>query len=194
MTLISRITVVATGALLGLAGCATVTPTSHDTPGWDDRVSEVQDQLIELAPSPAPAESPAAAPDPGGYTTSSPNGVATGFAELVVGECILYPYDEQWNFADIVSVVPCDEPHYGEVYATGELSQSSYSADLATGVADSCVAAFAGFVGGDYWSSSLYYDYTYPSQVGWDDGLRRWTCMVVEGDYENTGSLRNADI
>ena len=174
-----------------LTGCSTPVPV-HDTPGWDDLVRSVRTELESIEPVevPDPVE-PVDPIDPAqGLTLSSPNAVETNLADLVVGECLLYPYDSNRALEDVVQVVPCDEPHYGEVYATGEFADAEYSDEFDGIVATACEERFDDYVGIGYWSSVLYYDYSYVSEYGWQRGLRGWRCYAVEPDYENEGSVR----
>ena len=182
-------TLPALAAAVALAGCSAPEP-EHSTPGWDDLVVGVQSALTSVAPEPVVTES--AGDQTANLTTSSPNAVPMDLTLLVVGQCLLWPYDDAGDLKDVVQVVPCTEPHYGEVYATGLFTETDYSDTLADTVDNACKSDFAAYVGIDYWSSSLYYDYSYPSQAGWDAGSRGWRCYAYEGDDENAGSVRGS--
>jgi len=176
---------------IALSGCSGPAPT-HETPGWDELIEEVHGQLATISPdlAPDPIDS---VPDPvdpyAQLTRSSPNAVLSDLSDVVVGQCFLYPYDEDDELMDVVQVVPCTEPHYGEVYATGQFTQETYSDDFGMRVSAFCEKEFEGYVGIGYQFSELYFDYSYASQYGWDQGLRGWRCYAVEADYENTGSV-----
>jgi hypothetical protein len=156
-------------------------------------IDEVQSELATIEPNPAEPVSPAEPADPAdpyaNLTRTSPNAVATNLSDVTVRQCILVPYDADGNLMDVVQVVPCTEPHYGEVYATGEFTEEQYSEEFDGIVAAACEAEFEDYIGVDYWSSEFWYEYSYTSQYGWDLGLRGWRCYVVEADHENTGSL-----
>lgn len=177
---------------LALAACTGPVPV-HETPGWGDSIAAVQAELATIEPDPTPLDTPEPAEDPAApLTTTSPNAVATAWTDLVVGQCVLWPYDEVGDMSDIVQVVPCEEPHYGELYATGVSGLETYGdAELSAEVDAACEAAFEDYVGVGYWQSAYYFDYTRPTQLGWDSGVRAWRCLVIEADYENSGSLRD---
>ncbi len=177
-----------------LSGCSGPGAPAHSTPGWADLITSVASDLEALQPSPASTEPVTSSPaDPTApLTTSSPNAVPTEFSDLEVGQCLLWPYDASSSLLDLAQVVPCNEPHYGEVYVVGTFPEGDYPADLSSTVADSCVSAFPNYVGIDYWSSIYYYDSSFPSEEGWRSGERGWRCYVIESDHENSGSLRGA--
>jgi hypothetical protein len=182
-------------ALLGatiLAGCSTSSPATHDTPGWDELIASVSSELHALQPSLGTDDG--ATSDPGdpyvALTRSSPNAVSTNFWDLQMGQCLLWPYDEDLALLDLAKVVPCDERHYGEVYAVGTFPDGDYPVNPDKAVETSCVDDFESYVGIDYWSSELYYNSFYPSEEGWQLGNREWQCYVVDVGYENSGSLK----
>lgn len=179
---------VACGGLV-LSACAGSVPT-HETPGWGHLVDEVQSELATIVPEPA---NPADTVDPSdpyaNLTRTSPNAVVTNWEDVARRQCILYPYDDDGNLTETVQVVPCIEPHYGEVYVTGEFTGEVYSGEFDGIVTAACEEAFGDYFGIDYWSSELFYDYSYTSQYGWGMGLRGWRCYAIEADNENSGSL-----
>jgi hypothetical protein len=152
-------------------------------------IEGVRGQLATIAPDPTPSPVVEFSDPYANLTRTSPNAVQTNLHEVTVGQCILYPYDDSGDLMDVVQVVPCTEPHYGEVYATGEFTQDAYSSEFDGIVDAACEEEFEGYVGIDYWSSVLGYDHSYASQADWDQGLRGWRCYAVETDYENTGSV-----
>lgn len=175
-----------------LSGCSISAPV-HETPGWDDLVADVQEDLSLVEPEPLPSPIEYDPVDPYlDLTRSSPNAVETNHEDLTVGQCFLYPYDENENLTEVVQVVPCKEPHYGEVYATGEFTTAAYSDDFDGMVWSACEDEFESYIGIDYWSSNLFIDYSYISELGWEQGLRGWRCYVIEADNENSGSVRGS--
>ncbi len=181
-------------AVAGLSACSASTPApEHETPGWDDLVDRVKSELALIEPEPSHPEIDPDPVDPyADLARSSPNAIETEFADLVVGQCLLVPYDEDQDLMGIVQVVPCDEPHYGEVYATGEFTEEVYSDSFDEVVADACVAEFESYVGIAYEQSIYYFDYSYVSRYGWDLGLRGWRCYITEYDYEGIGSVQGS--
>jgi hypothetical protein len=180
--------------VMGVSACSVASPApEHETPGWGELVEQVQRELDLLEPDPPRYEVDMDPVDPyADLTRSSPNAVDTNLADLVVGQCILIPYDENQDLMDVVQVVPCEEPHYGEVYATGQFTEEEYSDSFDDAVADACVAQFEPYVGITYELSIYYFDYSYVSEYGWDLGMRGWRCYITEYDYEGVGSVRGS--
>jgi len=123
--------------------------------------------------------------------------------DLAIGDCVSSFYATEpdangdYPFQD-PTVVPCSEPHYGEVYAlamiggTGAPDQAifeAHEAQLCEG------PAFADYVGvSDYYESSLYYDVLYPNPDAWKDGGREMVCVVVDESGSTVGSLRDSGL
>lgn len=115
-----------------------------------------------------------------------------------VGECILDPYvgeadaEGNWIFSE-VKVVPCDQLHYGEVYASGQsqLAEFDYDAVLAEAEAY-CAANYEAYVGIPYAESALYYDYWYPTEQSWAAGDRELTCLVTTLAEDSVGSYQGS--
>jgi hypothetical protein len=187
--------VVLVGAMV-LTGCSVSSPATHSTPEWAGLIEEVSAELESLQPSLSTEDVTVPGPDPveplPPVTTSSPNAVATDLANLEVGQCLLWPYDESLSLMEVAQVVPCNEPHYGEVYVVGAFSEADYPDDADAQVAAACETAFTSYVGIDYWSSVYYYDSSYPTESGWQSGSHAWRCYAIEADHENTGSIRGA--
>jgi hypothetical protein len=179
------------GGVMILAACTGPVPV-HETPGWSDSIAAVQQELASIQIETTPIATPEPTGDPGAnLTTTSPNAVPTAWVDLRVGQCVLWPYDAVGDLGDMAQVVPCAEPHYGELYSIGVSALATYvDADLQAEADAACETAFTGYVGMDFWHSIYYYDFTYPTQSGWDNGGREWRCLVIESDNENTGSLR----
>lgn len=179
------------GGVLLLTACVGPVPV-HETPGWNDSIAKVQAELAAIAPE--PDETPGDSEDPTALLTmSSPNAVLTPWVDLLVGQCMLWPWDQEGYPVASVKVVPCDEPHFGEVFVTGESTMTTYSEVLLdVEVDEECELAYEEYVGVDYWDSEYYLSYTYPGEEHWNEGSRGWRCFVYEADHENTGSLRGA--
>jgi hypothetical protein len=120
---------------------------------------------------------------------------------LTVGDCITTFYSEETSedgeflFVD-PTVVPCSEPHYGEVYALAGIggvappSDATFEAhrrQLCEGF------AFEDYVGvSDYYESAIYYDTLYPNDSGWKDGFREMVCVLAEDGGITSGSLKGS--
>lgn len=113
--------------------------------------------------------------------------------DLAVGECFNAPTDLDEELGaepdgaavPALTVVPCEEPHAGEVYAVllhPDAQGSPYPGqqqvlDFGT---QTCVEAFPGFVGIPY-EESVYQVYTFvPDERSWVAGLRTLNCSVAE--------------
>jgi hypothetical protein len=122
---------------------------------------------------------------------------------LTVGDCITSPYSEEelaegnYVFVD-PEVVPCSEPHYGEVYALAGVGGAGRPSDdaFAALYQQLCEGpAFETYVGiSSYWESALYYYVLYPSDLAWKEGGREIVCLLVEEDESTIGSLRGSGL
>lgn len=113
--------------------------------------------------------------------------------DLMVGECFNAPTDlgqdlgaaPEGAAVPALSVVPCGQPHDGEVYAVllhPDAQGSPYPGqqqvlDFGT---QTCVEAFQGFVGIPY-EDSVYQVFTFvPDGPSWAAGLRTLNCSVAD--------------
>ena len=128
---------------------------------------------------------------------------ASYWYDLTIGDCITSMYAEEqpvegeYLFVD-PTVLPCDEVHYGEVYAIAGIggfeppSDATFEAhrqQLCEG------RAFEEYVGvSDYYESSIYYDVLYPNDSAWKDGGREMVCVLYEEDETTLGTLRGSGL
>jgi hypothetical protein len=105
------------------------------------------------------------------------------FSDLEVGECIMLPDDLGGTIRGI-EVADCDDPHDGEVFATGDLdpddSRSFPGLEAAAlEVEQACFDAFEPFVGAAYSDSDLDVVYFFPREMSWrfDSG---YVCVAVD--------------
>ena len=105
------------------------------------------------------------------------------FSDLEIGQCIMLPDDLGGTIRGI-EVADCEEPHDGEVFATGDLdpddSRSFPGLEAAASeVEQACFDAFEPFVGAAYSDSELDVVYFYPREMSWrfDSG---YVCVVVD--------------
>jgi hypothetical protein len=116
-------------------------------------------------------------------------------AELAVGDC----FDRPTATTEISDVQhqPCNSPHDAEVVATGnhpapagapQLAES----DLRSFMDQTCKPAFEAYTGLDYDNEpNLDYGLIYPTDQGWTDGDRGYTCYLFQVDETQlTRSLR----
>lgn len=97
--------------------------------------------------------------------------------DLRVGDC---PAAVPAEATRTVEVVPCSEPHRGEVFASFELTGSAYPGEaevdrFAAGGCDQRLATFVGPARVD--SFELYY--LTPTEDTWRDGVRKVICLLT---------------
>ena len=122
--------------------------------------------------------------------------------ELRVGDCFNNPgiTDAQTGPEPVlaVPVVPCEAPHFAEVYAVLEHpgSQSDpFPGEVAITqqALAQCLTGFEGFVGESYDVSPLDIIFINPDVTGWRTGNRQMRCSVYRLDLQNmTGSMRGS--
>jgi hypothetical protein len=180
--------------------------------------------LVGLAISvAADSDSPSSTPTrTSGFATEGPGSTETGgtddlashpldttvtrsayWYDLTIGDCITTMYAEEqptegeYLFVD-PTVLPCDESHYGEVYAVAEIGgvEPPSDATFAAHRQQLCEgSAFEDYVGvSDYFESSIYYDVLYPNDTAWKDGGREIVCVLYEEDESTVGSLRGSGL
>src|SRR4051812_4475169 len=112
--------------------------------------------------------------------------------DLQVGNCVIDPSDDFDE--DTLPVVPCEQPHEGEVYAVFSLTGTRYPGDAAVdrranGVCDGRLDDYVGRSAATsvQWD---YDDYT-PSADTWRDGDRVVVCVLSRADADPLiGSVR----
>jgi hypothetical protein len=139
-----------------------------------------------LGPEDAPRESP------GGQITESAD--ADVFS-VQVGDCINASAMEDDTEMESLPVVPCADPHDGEIIAQTELPEGDFPGDdaLVAQGEEFCAAEFETFVGIPYDDSALYVWPLTPSQGGWETVDDRVIQCVLDTDGELvTGTLKGA--
>lgn len=135
----------------------------------------------------------------------TPDGEVTAASDanvfsLQVGDCVYQ--DESDAAAEehaSLPVVPCAEPHNGEIYAEVELDEGEFPGDTKVQelAVDYCYEQFADFVGLSYDESTLFLWPMFPSKDSWEvQGDRVVQCFIGhESSTETvTGSLKDAGI
>jgi hypothetical protein len=111
--------------------------------------------------------------------------------DLKVGDCFNVP---NGTTVQTVETRPCTEGHNAEVIFVGDYDGATYpiSLSLDSFVEDSCVPAFASYVGRAIDSEpELSVGYFHPTREGWDGGDRSITCYISQPDEaQMTESLR----
>ena len=94
-------------------------------------------------------------------------------------------------------IVPCDEPHDSEAYASFQLEDGDFPGDEAISVeADGlCYTAFEDFAG-IAWEDSIYdYSYYLPTEDSWNSrGDREVLCTIFDGGGQVTGTLEDIGV
>lgn len=116
--------------------------------------------------------------------------------DLVPGNCLeSLDYDEELNLTQ----VPCADLHGAEVYAEMTVSDSDYpdfpGQDVFQSDSDQfCIDQYNDVVQPVIDSSDLLYTSLYPSENTWDNGDRKFTCLIAAPeDSHLTGSVIAGD-
>ena len=193
---------------LGLAGLVFALATAGDAgrPSTPTHTSGFATQNAEPTQGAGPTAEPTAAPTidaAAGHPLDTSLAISRYWYDLTVGDCVSAFYaaepDESgdYPFQD-PTVVPCSEPHYGEVYALALIggTEAPDDAVFQAHTAQLCEGpAFTDYVGvSDYFDSALYYDVLYPNPEAWKDGGHEMVCVVVEESGTTVGSLRDSGL
>ena len=114
--------------------------------------------------------------------------------DLSVGDCIESTALDA--AVDTVPVIECSEPHESEIYAAFQLDDGAFpGTESITAEAEGlCLEAFEDFVGLAYEDSELLATTLTPTEDRWDRLKdREVLCIVIDGDDDVTGTLRNAN-
>lgn len=114
---------------------------------------------------------------------------------IQVGDCLDYAALGSGEI-DTVPVVPCGEPHDGEVYAEMTLPDGDYPGEDAVGEqADTyCYDQFTSFVGLVWEESTLDYSPLTPTEAGWDGYDDRLIQCVVASEDDVTVSFQGSQL
>jgi uncharacterized membrane protein len=152
-------------------------------------VRAAEQERQELQESGAPAGEVAAGDTSAGETTNA--------HDLQPGDCVVGSFD---GLVNDVPVVPCDQPHDGEVYVNFDLPNppdEPFPGDETVSAAaqDGCLAEFEPYVGVPLEESQFDLRFLNPSQESWPRGDRNVTCMIAPlGDGEPlVGSARGSE-
>jgi hypothetical protein len=93
-----------------------------------------------------------------------------------------------------VQVLPCSQPHTGEVFGTFQVAGHRYpgSAALQREAGRGCVTRLSGYLNPQMSASSLTQSYVYPDRGAWAAGERTVVCTVRSTAGPLTGSVRAA--
>lgn len=145
------------------------------------------------APRPSPTVSASisssAASSPRPTSTTAP---PTALAALQVGQCILDASAATQPKVGSTTVVPCAQPHAGEVAALPVLGSGAFPSDEALDSAGSnaCTDAFATYVGASVYDSPLNFTVYTPTEQQWASGDQRALCVVFSAQGNLIGSIK----
>ncbi|KQO84506.1 hypothetical protein ASF17_03175 [Frigoribacterium sp. Leaf263] len=126
-----------------------------------------------------------AGPDGGaGDGGAGGSGSGTPVDQLRLGDCFSFGSGTTGGVVVEVERVECTVPHDNEVFFESEAAATEFPGEQAlTETSDQlCFEAFPDFVGLDYESSVVEYDFLQPTEEGWRAGDRVISCYVyVEG-------------
>jgi hypothetical protein len=125
----------------------------------------------------------------GGASTPS-SGAEVPATRLAVGHCVdgLRAGDDLAG----LPVLPCDQPHEGEVFAILELPAGPYPGDAALGrqARQECLKRFETYAPSSVADDRIELFYLHPSQLSWTSGDRGVTCVATDPTTKRTTSLR----
>jgi hypothetical protein len=89
-----------------------------------------------------------------------------------------------------LTVLPCSQPHNGQVFTTLNAPDGPYPSDVAlqTAALDACAKAAPSFLGTD--QSLLHTVAFFPRKDGWSLGDRDEHCLLVDRAKNITGDIR----
>lgn len=199
------VAIVAVAALL--AGIGTAILISHFTGDNGDATGALPDAPVaSLSPTAEPSPSPASSDsEPTTPATASAEPTPSAGPELIagpdleVGACVADPAENAEVGPDgallVVGyvVVPCIEPHYGEVFMQTESRASAYDEDaLVIESEQLCYTGFSSYVGRSYQESELFMEPFAPTADAWAEGSRTVTCIAFDPNDPLTSTVRNS--
>jgi putative regulator of septum formation len=104
--------------------------------------------------------------------------------ELKVGQCFDDP--ENMDVVSDVELIDCDKPHDNEVYALFDMPEGDFPGVSAveTAALDGCYDAFEPYVGIDYASSALDFNWLSPTSDSWENGDQEIICIAYDLDLK----------
>lgn len=130
---------------------------------------------------------------PGSFSDPVPPGHLS-VKELIPGTCANDQSLPPGEVAYSIPVVDCSRAHDSEVYLVGDLSYSYYpSVDELSGFLENlCAEGFRSYVGEEPRNSNLAYSFWIPVEAEWDNGYKRYHCVLWDPQGQKTGSAKGA--
>ncbi|WP_089255642.1 septum formation family protein [Asanoa hainanensis] len=124
----------------------------------------------------------------GADASSSGGEVSAG--KLAVGHCV----DGLRESDDVAAlpVLPCEQPHEGEVFAIVELPAGPYPGvdKLGLQAQQECLAQFEDYAPSSVADDKVELFYLHPTELSWTAGDRGVTCVATDPTTKRTGSLK----
>lgn len=143
----------------------------------------------DAAPTPPPAAPSPTPPQSERGPTDATEAERVSVFDLVVGYCIEDLWSDDAGF--LMPIVPCDEPHDGQVYAVFDLPDGAWpgAESVEQDAFDDCLDLLVEDfpqVSADEWLDFYYF---IPTRFTWSDGDREVVCFTMYLDDKRTGSL-----
>lgn len=130
------------------------------------------------------------------------DGTPEAYNSLGVGDCFEGSVEVEGVIQESQTprLVPCDQPHFGEVvhvgYTDGREGDSAYPGGewLSLEAQIQCEAPFGNYVGRPMTESSLMRWVAFPNEDSWARGVRPLVCAVYSPDALTTGSLKGSGL
>jgi hypothetical protein len=109
--------------------------------------------------------------------------------ELRTGDCLRVPR-ELSGVIHTLTVLPCSQPHNGQVFTILQAPDGPYPGDveIQTAALDACTRAAPSFLGTD--QTLLHTVAFFPPEKGWALGSRNEPCLLVDRAKDITGDIR----
>ena len=119
--------------------------------------------------------------------------IATPLAALVIGQCISDSEDSMQPKVGSTTVLPCSQAHAGEVYATPQLSGTTYPGDetVSSAASDDCSSAFTAYTGAGVQASHLDFVVDIPTSDQWESGDHSALCVIFSPQGNLIGSAKS---
>jgi hypothetical protein len=130
----------------------------------------------------------------GGTGGGGGDGTGTPVDQLRLGDCFSFGGGTTGGVVVEVERVDCATPHDNEVFFESEATEAEFPGEqVLTETSDRlCYDAFPDFVGVDYESSVVEYDFLQPTEEGWRAGDRVVSCYVYVEGRTVSSSLRGS--
>lgn len=189
----SRVLILATlaAAAVGAAGCSS--SVDGTATAADSAVATTDSSAVTTTQAGFDTTTPTTT-----TTTTSPSTAATGedtdiFA-IRVGDCLTQEVGS--GTTSSTEIIPCSEPHSGEIYAGFDSSAPAFPGTDAmnTEAEDGCVARFTDFVGVPWQQSTLAISYFVPTNDSWDlANDREILCIIEDPTGPVSGTLQGSN-